>query len=70
MKKRACGVVPLIVTSQRPSSGRPLSSVRGDKRDAVADADRQFAAALDLGARIGIDVGGAGFRLRGPGADG
>ena len=44
-------------TSQRPSSGFFLSSERGRERDAVAGADRQFAAAGDRGARIGIDVG-------------
>jgi len=38
--------------------------------DAVAGADRQLAVAHDGGARIGIDVGGAGARPRGPGADG
>ena len=48
-----------------------LLPVVGGRRegDAVAGADRQFAAAGDRGARIGIDVGGAGLRPRGPGAD-
>ena len=31
VQNRACGVVPLITTSQRPSSGRPSSSVRAKK---------------------------------------
>ena len=47
-----------------------LSSVRRGERDAVAGADRQLAVARDGGARIGIDVGGAGLGPRGPGADG
>ena len=42
---------------------------RGREGDAVAGADRQFAAAGDRGARIGIDVGGAALGPRGPGAD-
>ena len=41
----------------------------GEERDAVARADRQFAAARDHGARIRIDAGGAVLRPRGPGAD-
>ena len=37
-----------------------------EEGDAVARADRQFAAARDRGARIGVDVGGAGLRPGGP----
>ena len=43
---------------------------RRRERHAVAGADRQFAAARNRGARIGIDLGGAGSRPRGPCADG
>src|SRR5207302_1171701 len=49
---------------------RTARVIRGDKeRDAVARADRQFAAARDHSARIWIDVGGAGLGPRGPCAD-
>src|SRR5262249_15788871 len=41
----------------------------GHERDAVADRDRQRAGARDRGARIGIDVCGAGLWPRRPGAD-
>ena len=53
--------MPLTMTSQRPSSGRPLVVAAREERDAVAGADRQFAAARDRGARVGIDVRGAGL---------
>jgi len=41
----------------------------GREGDAVTSADRQFAAAGDRGARIGVDLGGAALGSRGPGAD-
>jgi hypothetical protein len=37
--------------------------------NAVAERELQFAPAFDLCARIGVDLGGANFRSRGPGAD-
>ena len=37
VQKRAAGVTPATTTSQRPSSGRPLSSVDRGKCDAVAE---------------------------------
>src|SRR6195952_4667675 len=49
---------------------RPLAVVgRGRKSHAVTGADRKFTTARDRGARVGVDLGGAGFGSRGPGAD-
>src|SRR4029453_16442355 len=59
VQNRACGVVALNRTSQRPPRGGAPETTGGRKKGAPgAGADRQFAGACDDGTRIGVDTGG------------